>query len=178
MKTIGKFFGGIIIFVWLILAIFVTIWLLSYNDFQVTTFGKNSLIVVDSDEMEPEYLEGDLLIVKRNSDNKIDVGDSVFYYNSSMDSNVLIYHGTIEAKQSVTHDETTYTIEGKKVSGKYVIGKMDNAKSYHNLGTFLAIMTSRWGFMFLVIFPTLFAVIYEIIMIVEAAKNKDEDQEE
>ena len=178
MKKIGKFFLSIIIFVWLILAIFVTICLLSYNEFNVTTFGKNSLLIVDSDEMEPEFLEGDLLVVKRNSDNKIDVGENVFYYNSSMDSNVLIYHGTIEEKGQVSHDEYTYTIEGKRVSSKYIIGKTESAKAYHNVGTLLAILTSKWGFMFLIIFPTLFAVIYEVIMIAETARNKTEEQTE
>lgn len=178
MKKIGKFFISIIIFVWLLLAIFVTICLLSYNEFNVTTFGKNSLLIVDSDEMEPEFLEGDLLIVKRNSDNKIDVGANVFYYNSSMDSNILIYHGAIEAKDKVSPEEYTYTIEGKRVSSKYIIGKTDSVKAYHNAGTMLAILTSKWGFMFLIIFPTLFAVIYEIIMIVEAARNKTEEQAE
>ena len=59
------------------MAIFVTVCLLSYNEFKVTTFGKTSLLIVDSDEMEPEFLEGDLLVLKRNSDNKINVGDRV-----------------------------------------------------------------------------------------------------
>ena len=63
--------------IWLLVAIFVTVCLLSYNEFKVTTFGKTSLLIVDSDEMEPEFLEGDLLVLKRNSDNKINVGDRV-----------------------------------------------------------------------------------------------------
>ena len=67
----------IVIGIWLLVAIFVTVCLLLYNEFKVTTFGKTSLLIVDSDEMEPEFLEGDLLVVKRNSDNKINVGDRV-----------------------------------------------------------------------------------------------------
>ena len=59
MKKIGNVLKGIVISVWLVMAIFVTICLLSYNDFKVSTFGKYSLIIMDSDEMEPEYLEGD-----------------------------------------------------------------------------------------------------------------------
>ena len=41
----------------------------------------------------------------------------------------------------------------------------------HHAGTFLGIFTSRWGFMFLVIFPTLFAIIYEIMMIIDARRD-------
>ena len=99
VKKIGNFLLDIVIGVWLILAIFVTICLLSYNQFQVTTFGKTTLLIVDSDAMEPDYNEGDLLLIKRGSDNKIEVGDKVFYYNSAMNSNVWIYYDTVQAKK-------------------------------------------------------------------------------
>ena len=175
-KKIGNLLLDIVIGVWLIVAIFVTICLLSYNDFQVTTFGKNTLLIIDDDSMEPNFLEGDLVIVKRNSDNKINVGDKVFYYNSAMNSNVWIYLNTVSDKKPITRDETTYTIDNENVSSEYIIGKADGAKVMHKAGTFLRIFTSRWGFMFLVIFPTLFAIIYEIMMIVDARKEIKMDQ--
>lgn len=168
MKKIGNLILDIIIGVWLVIAIFVTVCLLSYNEFRVTSFGKNTFLIIDSDAMEPDFIEGDLLIVKRNSDNKINVGDKVFYYNSAMNSNVWIYLDTVQDKIEVTRDETTFVLNDVSVSGEYVIGKVDGAKVYHKLGTYLGVFTSRWGFMFLVIFPTLFAIIYEIMMIIEA----------
>lgn len=171
MKTIGRILFDIIVCAWLVVAIFVTVCLLSYNEFKVTTFGKNSLLIIDSDGLEPEFYEGDLLVVKRNSDNKINIGDRVFYYNSAKDSNVLIYQDVIEGKQEIDKNETTYTIDGKKVSGQYVIGKFDSAKVYRKVGKYLSILTSKWGFMFLVIFPTLFAIVYEVMMIIEAART-------
>ena len=60
---------------------------------------------------------------------------------------------------------------GLKVSGEDIIGKADGAKVMHHAGTFLGIFTSRWGFMFLVIFPTLFAIIYEIMMIIDTRRD-------
>jgi len=172
MKKIGKFLLEILIGCWFVVAIFVTVCLLSYNSFNVTTLGKNSLIIIDSDEMEPNYLEGDLVVVKRNSDSKINIGDEVFYYNAAKNSNVLVLYNSVQEKEAITKTETTYTIDGEKVSGQYVIGKADSAKVYHKLGTILSVLTSQWGFMFLIIFPTLFAIIYEIMMIVALAKNK------
>ena len=66
-----------------------------------------------------------------------------------------------------------------KVSGEYVIGKQDTAKVYHGLGTVLGILTSKWGFLFLIILPTLFAIVYEIMMIIELVKeNKKVNEEE
>ena len=85
-----------------------------------------------------------------------------------MNSNVLIYLDTVESKQPIDKNETTFTLDGENVSGEYVIGKTDTVKAIHKVGTYLGIFTSRWGYMFLVIFPTLFAIIYEIMMIIEA----------
>ncbi len=171
MKTVGRILFDIVACIWLVVAIFVTVCLLSYNEFKVTTFGKNSLLIIDSDELEPEFLEGDLLVVKRNSDNKINVGDKVFYYNSAMNSRVLIYQDVVNDKQVIDKNETTYTIGNEKVSSEYVIGKFDGAKVYHKVGALLRFLTSKWGFMFLVIFPTLFAAVYEIMMIIESARS-------
>ena len=172
MKKIGSLLLDIFVGVWFIIAVFVTVCLLSYNEFKVTTFGKNSFLIMDSDELEPKFNEGDLVIVKRNSDNKINVGDRVFYYNAQKNSSVLIFNDKVEEKEFVSKEETTYVLDGKKVSSDYIIGKEDTAKSYHHLGTILGLLTSKWGFMFLVIFPTLFAIIYEIMMIIEKKKKK------
>ena len=173
MKKIGTILKTGIIAVWFIIAIFVTMCLLSYNDFKVATFGKYSLIIMDSDEMEPEYLEGDLLIVKRNSDAKINIGDEVFYYNTSKDSDVVVFTDTVQNKVDVSRGESTYTLNEKKVSSDYIIGTKRSTKNYHHLGTILSILSSKWGYMFLVIFPTLFATIYEVVLIVEVSKNKN-----
>lgn len=176
MKKIGNFIMDIVIGVWFIVAIFVTICLLSYNEFQVANFGKYTLLIMDSDELEPEFLEGDLLVVKRNGDSKINIDDKVFYYNSAMDSSVLIYLDSVQDKEKVNKNETTYVINGQKVSGQYVIGKAESTKAYHKVGVYLGVLLSKWGFMFLVIFPTLFAIIYEIMMIIELTHQKDDEE--
>ena len=173
MKKIGKFLLSIIIGAWFIVAVFVTICLLSYNSFKVTTFGSKSLVIVDSDEMEPNYYSGDLLIVTRNSDKNIDIGDEVLYYDASMTKSVLINTGIVDNKKAVTARETTYTINDEKISGEYVLGKTSTIKVYHTLGLILRIFTSKWGFMFLIIFPTLFAVIYEIMLLIDSAHNPE-----
>lgn len=177
MKKVGSVLLSILVWIWFLIAVFVTICLLSYNEFKVTTFGKYSFIIMDSDELEPRFKEGDLLVVKRNADNKINIGDEVFYYNTSKDSDVMIFTDEVEAKEEITKTETTYTLNNSRVSGDYVIGSLDSTKSYPHLGTILGILTSKWGFMFLVIFPTLFAIIYEIMMIIDLTKNKNEEDE-
>ncbi len=176
MKKIARFLLNVVISVWLVIALFTTVCLLSYNEFKVTTFGRKTLLIIDSDELEPDILEGDLLVVKRNSDNKINIGDKVFYYNSAKNTKVMVYNGFVQDKQEIDRKETTYTIDGEKVSGEYVIGKIESSKSYHKIGMILNVFTSKWGFMFMVILPTLFAIIYEIMMIFDAAQKSKADK--
>ena len=126
---------------------------------------------MDSDELEPAYPEGSLVVVKRSSDNKIDVGEKVFYYNSAMNTNTLVFLGKVEAKTEVSKTETTFTIDGERVSSEYVIGAVKDSKKFSKCGLVLSVLTSRWGFMFFVLFPLLFAIIYEIMMIVETTKK-------
>ena len=179
MKKIGKVLIDIVITLWFFVAVFVSVCLLSYNDYKTTVLGNNTLIIVDNDELEPNFNEGDLVIVKRNSDKNINKGDKVFYYNSSKTSSIFILTGEVNDKETVSNFETTYTINEEKVSGEYVIGKFDTAKTFKGLGIVLGILTSKWGFLFLIILPTLFAVVYEIMMIIAAIKeNKKADEKD
>lgn|SRR5574344_1979001 len=171
MKKFGKILFDIVIFLWVICGIFVTVCLLSYNEFHVTEFGKNTLIIVDNDELEPDYHEGDLLVANRANDKKLNIGDKVFFYIGGQTNEFLINVGEITDKNTVTNTETTYMIGNTKISGEYVIGKSNEVKTYKGIGSILKVFTSQWGYMFLVILPTLFAIVYEIMMIVDAAKN-------
>lgn len=179
MKNVAKIIGYILLGIWFVVALFTTACLLSYNDFKVTTFGKTSLLIINDDAMEPDFKEGDLLVVKRSSDSKINVGDKVFYYNTAKDSDTVIYTDVVQEKEEVNKSETTYVLNGTKVSGDFVIGTYANATTYHTFGTILGVMTSKWGFMFIVIFPTLFGTIYEVIRIVDYVKSsKEEDKKD
>ncbi|CCY45853.1 type I signal peptidase [Clostridium sp. CAG:1193] len=171
MKYLIKVIKDLFIGAWIIVAIFVTVCLLSYNEFNIPVFGKTTLLVIDNDELEPEFNEGDLLIIKRESNKKINAGDRVFFYNGNKANEYLINIGEVTDKNAVTSKETTYNINNTKVSGSYVIGRVDATKISPNVGRILGIFLSKWGYMFLVIFPTIFAIIYEILMIVDASKT-------
>lgn len=78
-----KIIGNIIFIIYAIIAVFVTICLLSYNEFKVTEFGETSLVLIDNEELQPNYNKGDLVIVNR--DTRIRENDSIFFYNTSAD---------------------------------------------------------------------------------------------
>ena len=170
MKQLSIILKDFFLGVWVIIAVTVTVCLLSYNEFNVPTFGKTTILAVDNDEMEPKFYAGDLLLIKRESDKKIVNQDEVFFYNGNKANEYLINIGAVEDKFAVSTKESTYTINNTKVSGSYVIGRVNGTKIIHNLGYLYSIFTSKWGFMFLIIFPTIFLIMYEILMIVDAAK--------
>lgn len=159
--------------IYVAIAIFVTVCLLSYNEFKVTEFGDYSLVIISDEGLEPDFNKGDLVIVNKKS--KIITGRKAFFYNT-YDRQIEIKLGTIEAFETVTNKETTYTLEGeRKISSQYVLGPAETAEVIPGVGTVLGILESKWGFLFLIVLPSLLAFIYQIsVVIAELKKSNDE----
>ncbi len=175
MRKILGFIKGIIVSVWALIAILTTILLISYNDYSISVLGKYSVILIDDDECKP-FNEGDAVIVKKVSESNYRAGDKAFFYLPNAQDGVFVNIGDIQKVVEADHAEDSYYFDKDAVVGyNDMIGKADGAIVYHHLGTILSIFESRWGFMFLVILPTIFAIVYEIYSIIEEAKNDEED---
>lgn len=167
-----KKFLGFIFIIYVIIAIFVTICLLSYNRFKITEFGNKSLLIISDDEMAPDFKKGDLVIADKKS--KVITGRKAFFYTTS-DRKVEIKLATVEAIKTVTNSETTYTLEGgTDISGQYLIGTVDGVEIIPVVGQILMVLESKWGFLFLIVMPSLVLFIYQISVVVSEIKNKDE----
>ena len=145
-----KIISNILIIVYMIIAIALTILLLSYNEFKVTEIGGNTLLIIKDNDLSPEYNKGELVII--NSEDSVKVGQKVFYYDSN-DSKIKIKEGTVEEIEQLTSKDTAYTLDGeKKIAGKYVIGATENAQVIQKAGTILSVLESKWGFLILIVF--------------------------
>lgn len=162
-----KVIGNIFVTIYVLIAIFTTVCLLSYNEYKISEFGNNAIILVTNDELNPEYNKGDLVIVNIANKNKIAVGDKIFFYKqNTLDKTIDVTLATVEKKEVVTSTETTFTVEGDyPVSSTYVIGASKNTTVIPKLGTVLSILESKWGFLFLIVLPSLIAFIYEITVV-------------
>jgi hypothetical protein len=179
MKKILSFLKGLLISVWVLIAIVSTICLISYNDFSVSEIGNYSIFIIDNDRLEPDFKEHDLVIIKKVSEGKYKVGEKAFYYLTNPQDKVYINYGEITTITEEAHAEDSYYFGKDIASHSKMIGKANGAIVYHGWGLVLSIFESRWGFMFLVIFPTIFAIVYEVYSIIEEARNmKDEEEEE
>ena len=155
---------NILFVVYGIIAITVTICLLSYNQYKITEFGDNSLVLVTNNELKEDFNKGDLVIV--NKKDKIEVGDKMFFYNTE-DKKVNVDFATVTGKEETTRSKAVYTIEGNyQIPSENVLGSGDDATVIKHAGTVLSVLESKWGFLFLIILPALLMFIHEITKIV------------
>ena len=161
--------GNLVIIAYVIVAIAVTLCLLNYNEYSVTEFGNNTLIIINDDSLEPDYLEGDLVIAQKGNLDKVQVGDKIFFYK---DRDIKL--GEVRKISKYEGVSTTFILDGNyQLIEDDVIGSEDETKIYHKAGKVLSILQSKWGFLFLIIFPSVLAFLHEIFQVVIELGNKD-----
>lgn len=169
---------GILLTVYLLVAVFLTACLLTYNEYKISVFGDKSLIIVKNDDFEPTYKKGTLLIVKKNKNDEIKVNDEIFFYNTYK-SQIAVSYSKVLKTQKITDTQTTYTITGNyELSSDYVIGKADTTTVINGVGNVLSFLESRWGFLLMIVFPISVIFLYEIYAVVkEITRPEDEEKE-
>ncbi len=177
MSKVLGFFKGVLISIWLLFAIIATICLISLNDYGVSEIGNHSIFIIDNDRLEPTFLENDLVISKKVSQNKYKVGDYAFFYLENPADEVFINYGKITKIVTADHAEASYYFgDNDIVAHSKMMGLANGSIVYHKWGLVLSIFESKWGFMFLVIFPTIFAIVYEVYSIIEEAKQERHEE--
>lgn len=178
MKKIWDFVRNFIIFAYILLIIFITICLLSYNNYKVTVFGRNTLLPIIDADLEPDYVVGDLLIIQRNNLSTVKEGDVIFFYRTVAGVTTVNFAKVTEAYR-VNDTEVTYTVEGDYTfSSSYFIGKADTATVIPKVGNLISLLESKWGFLFLGVFPSLLAFLYTIHSVITEVQNADDDDDE
>lgn len=173
MKNLGKILLGILIAIYSVVAVFLTVCLLNYNDYKITEFGDTSLIIVNDDELKPTYNKGNLLVVSKEKADEIVSGDSIIFYNT-YNNQVSLALGEVIFVEKINETETTYTVSGNyDISSEYLVGSTKDVKVYPVLGTILGLLESRAGFLIFIIFPITMAFLYEIYVLIVEIKNSN-----
>ena len=170
-----KILANLFIIIYAIIAIFVTVCLLSYNEHKVTVFGNYSLIIIDSNEIKGDFQKGDLVIV--DGDVKPNIGEKAFFYNVLSKNEITL--AEVQNKQEYKTAETTYTFDDDLlVSSSSLIGSANNVKVIHHAGTILSILESKWGYLFLIVLVCLLAFLYEITKAIEDIREYKKNNQE
>lgn len=172
MKKVLKIVLGIVICLYLVIAAISTGFLLKRNEYNVTKFFDYSLFIVDDDSLGEEYPKESLLAIKDVANEDISIGDYVFYYDTYSTDKVIRFD-KVTKKENITDAETTYTIrDNNLVSSQYIIGTKESTSTFTFLGKVMNVLQSKWGFLFIIVFPIFLAFIYELYAIVKEIKNK------
>lgn len=173
MGKIVNFFKEILIGIWIVVAIFTTACLISSNDYGVSEFGDKSIFVVDNRSLEEYgFDKNDIIITTKGLEKEYNEGDGVFFYYGNKETRSYINFGVIEKVERVEGAQDAFYFANDQVSYDKILGLANGAKVMKKWGFVLGLLESKWGFMFLIILPTLYAVVYEVYTIAIEVKKK------
>ena len=163
-----KILLNLIIIIYVVIAILVTICLLTFNQYRISEFGNKSLIIINENDELYNYTKGDLLIVTKENLKNAKEGDLVFFYET---------RGVKIAKIVEVKDfgqiAVNYIIDGNyQVVEDDIIGTSNSVKVIPKAGKVLQILESKWGFLFLIVFPSLLAFLREIYNLILEITDK------
>ena len=158
--------GAVLFVVYSIIAILVTVLLLSFNEYNCSEIGGYTVYIVNDDALEPEYEENSILLVKGTSDKHVKVGDEIFLYKVIDSQNFEFVSKTLEnKKQQGRH--IIYEVEGGEYyDSSYFVGKAEDTKVIKGLCWVLTLLESKWGYLFCIVIVSLLLFLQEVFDLV------------
>lgn len=173
LQKIKSFILGVLGCIFFAFAISVTILLLNYNKYGLTQFGNTTFVMISDYITSETFKKGDLVLVKSEKLTDLELGEEIFVYRIISNSKVLVEVGKVG--QIYLEEDAVAFENGDIFSKEFIIGTSD--KIYNKIGTYLTIIESKWGFLFIVLVPCLLIFIYEIYaLIVEIKYGADENE--
>lgn len=159
---------NILIILYFLITIIITYSLLSYNKYNIVETNNKYILTLKEDNKD--FKKSDLLIIKKANEYK--KGDLIFYYDTYA-TIISVKYGKIENIKEINKKEQEINLENNIVlSSENVLGKKQNTTSYKMIGTIFNTLTSKWGYLFVIIFPMLIAFVYELYAIFKEIKKK------
>ena len=152
----------ILVCIYIVIAVFTTINLLTYNDQNISVFGGKVFLKLKEDIKN--YQKGSLLVVEKSDNYK--ANDNVFYCQLKKEKCIISY-GTVDTMMGELP-----TVNNQSISQKLIIGKDENVRVVPVLGSIMNTLESRLGFLCVVVLPILVGFLYELCMILKETKNK------
>lgn len=155
--------GAILFVIYSIIAIAVTVLMLSFNDYRCSEIGGYTVYIVRDDALEPEFKEGSILLIKSTNDKHVQVGDSLFFYKVINSEEFEFVNRTLQSK-SQQGRHIVYTVgEDESYDTTYFVGKTDDTIVIEGpWGTILSILESKWGYLFCIVIVSLLLFLQEV----------------
>ena len=173
LQLIKSFIMGVFGLIFFAFAISMTVLLLNYNKYGLTQFGNTTFVMVTDAIASETFKKGDLVLVNSGKITDLEVGEDIFVYRIVANDKVTVEIGKVG--QIYPEEDAVAFENGDIFSKEFVIGTAD--KVYEKVGTYLSIIESKWGFLFLVLVPCLLIFIYEIYALIVEIKYGAEENE-
>lgn len=172
--------GSILLVVYSIIAITVTVLLLSFNDYNISEIGGYTVYIVQDDSLEPEYKQGSILLIKSTNDKNVQVGDEMFLYKVINTQEFEVVNRTLEGKTQQGRHTIYLFGEDESYASDYFIGKASDTIVIEGWGYLLSLLESKWGYLFCVVVVSLLLFlqeVFELVMEIKyGGKNKNEKE--
>ena len=157
-----KVLGGILLVVYSIIAITVTILLLSYNEYNCSEIGGYTVYIVNDDSLEPEYKQGTILLVKHTSDKNVQKGDKIFLYKVINSQEYQFINRTLDNKIQQGNHINYVVDDAESYDSGYFVGKASDTVVIEGWGYLLSVLESKWGYLFCVVIVSLLLFLQEV----------------
>ena len=173
LEIIKNFILGVLGCIFFTFAISMTVLLLNFNKYGLTQFGSTTMVMINEQISNETFKKGDLVLVKSRKIADLKVGDEIFVYRIISSNKITVEIGKVG--QIYLEEDAIALENGDTFSNEFIMGTSD--KIYNKIGTYLSIVESKWGFLFLVLVPCLLIFIYEIYALIVEIKYGAEENE-
>lgn len=174
LKVIKRVLVSIVLIAFFAFTVTMTILLLNYNKFGITQFDDTSLLIIKKGFTSETYQKNSLVIVESKEIKDYQIGEEVFVYHLDGHGGVNIELGVVG--QVFEEDDAITFSNGNTYSSEFIIGSGE--KIYPNIGKYLSIVESKWGFLFIILVPNFFLFVYQLYSLIVEIKYGKEDAEE
>lgn len=154
--------GTILFVIYAIIAILVTVLLLSFNEYNCSQIGGYTVYIVNDDSLEPEYEEGSILLVKETSDKHVQVGDEIFLYKVINSQEYEFVNRTLKEKAQQGRHIVYEVEDGESYDSTYFVGKAEDTIVIKGWGRLLEFLESKWGYLFCIVVVSLLLFLQEV----------------
>lgn len=169
IKSIFSLMLGVCFFAF---ALAMSLLLLNYNKYGLTQFGDTTLIIINGNLTSEDFKRGDLVLVESRNLDRLNVGENAFAYRVDGQGRVSIELGKIG---KVYKEENAISFEnGSTFDAEFLAGVP--YKTYVNVGKFLSVVESKWGFLFIILVPCFLIFIYEVYALIIEIKYGAEEE--
>ena len=171
LKIIKNVIITIVLVIFFAFTISMTLLLLNYNKYGVTQFEDISILLIKNGFSSETYKKDSLVLVESKPVKDYKIGEEAFVYHLDGVGGVNIEVGVI-GKIYEEDNSITFT-NGGTYSKEFIIGV--GTKVYPSIGKPLSLITSKWGFLFIILVPNFFIFIYQLYSLIIRIKYDTEE---